>query len=340
MSPSPWWDGGRPVVITGGGGFLGSHLAARLSSIRPEGGRIIAVDDGTRDCFSALHRSAPPGVERLHGDVRDAGRWLPELGSPSVVVHCAALAGVSTYYTRPHDVLAVNGLGTVAVVEAAAALRPALLINLSTSEVYGAHAAGAREDGPASPGPVGDPRWTYATSKLFAESWVLHAHRAGRLRALSVRPFNVYGPGQLGEGAVRNLAEAAVLGAPLRITGDGQQSRTWCYVDDFIDAILLLAAAPQAWGRTFNIGDAERLVAVDDLAQILIEEADSPSVIEHVPHPGQDVAIRWPDTTAIRVATGWSPQVSLEEGLRRTLGFWRSHLAGPEGLASIYPPSP
>jgi nucleoside-diphosphate-sugar epimerase len=326
VSAGPWWEGGRPVVITGGGGFLGGQLALRLARIAPPGARVVVVDDDTRRCLDSLAPALPAGIVKLRADVRDAGRWLPEVGAASVIVHCAALAGVSTYYQRPHDVLAVNGLGTVALVEAAVTLAPALFLNLSTSEVYGANAAGAREDGPAAPGPVGDPRWTYATSKLFAESWVLMAHRAGRLPAVSLRPFNVYGPGQLGEGAVRNFCEAAVRGLPLRVTGDGRQRRSWCHVDDFLDALFAVAADSRHWGRAYNVGDEGRRVEMGELARRIQGIAGMGSPVELVPHQGQDVLERWPDTTSIRSATGWAPRVDLDVGLRQTVAWWRERV--------------
>lgn len=324
---SPWFQDGKPVLITGGRGFLGSHLALRLAAAAPPGAIIHVVDDGTRDALSHLVPH-PPGAIRTHrADIRQTRHWLSDLGPFSVVVHCAALAGVSTYYQRPHDVLAVNGFGTARLVEQLSLDPPALLVNLSTSEVYGGEADGAREDGPTAIGTIDDPRWTYATSKLYAESVVLHAHRAGALPAVSVRPFNIYGPGQVGEGAVRNFAEAAVRGEALRVTGVGSAVRSWCYVEDFCDAVFALAASPTSWGRTYNVGHPGTRISMRGLAERIRDLAGSTSVIEAVPHPGRDIALRWPRIDRIQDAVGWSPRVVLDEGLQATLAHWRAAVA-------------
>ncbi len=319
---APWFADGRPVLITGGRGFLGSHLALRLAALAPDGCEVVSVDNGTRDCFASLGIEPPSNLRFIEGDVRDPGAWLEQVGDPSVVIHCAALAGVSTYYKSPASVLQVNGLGTSRLLDALTARRaPDLFVNLSTSEVYGRDAAGADEDGPTPVGPVHDPRWTYAASKVFGEQLVLH--HEGVTQKVSVRPFNVYGPGQVGEGAIRNFSEAAVRGPQLSVTGDGSQSRAWIYVDDFVDAVMTLAETPSAWGRTYNVGNPDTLVGTLALAEEINELAGNAAGVKLVPHPGQDVRARWPRTERLIAATGWQAQVGLTEGLRRTVAFWR-----------------
>ncbi len=326
----PWFEHGRPVVITGGRGFLGSHLALRLAHAHPEG-RVVAVDNGTRDCFSALGIAPPPNLEFVTGDVRAPQDWLPRIGRPSVVVHLAALAGVSTYYRDPLSVLEVNGLGTARLLrlltDEHSDLRPSLFLNVSTSETYGPHAAGADEREPTPVGPISDPRWTYAASKVFAEHWTFATARTTGLPVVSVRPFNVYGPGQIGEGAVRIFCERAVRGESLSVTGDGSPTRSWIFVDDFVDALLALVATPASWGATYNVGRPEDLVTTRRLAERILVLAQAPGALVFVPHPGQDVQERWPRTDALRAATGWAPRVGLDEGLSRTIAFWRRHVA-------------
>lgn len=323
---APWFSGGRPVVITGGRGFLGSHLALRLARSVPDG-QVVCVDNGTRDCFSSLDEEAPANLRFVTADVRQPGPWLREIGRPSVVVHLAALAGVSTYYERPRSVLEVNGMGTARILDLLVSedgdLRPELFINVSTSEVYGPDAAGADESQPTPVGPISDPRWTYAASKVFAEHWTFATARMTGLPVVSVRPFNVYGPGQIGEGAVRNFCERAVRGETLSVTGDGSQTRSWLYVDDFVDALLALARTPSAWGATYNVGRPEDLVTTLDLAERIVRGAGAGSTVRLIPHPGQDVRERWPRTEALRSATDWRAQVGLDDGLSRTIAFWR-----------------
>jgi nucleoside-diphosphate-sugar epimerase len=281
------------------------------------------VDDGTRDCYAALGIEPPEALRFVQGDVRRPQDWLPGIGPCSVVVHLAALAGVSTYYRIPHTVMEVNGLGTARLLEALAPDPPSLFVNVSTSEVYGRDAGGADESEPTPIGPVSDPRWTYACSKIFAEHLVFATARTTGLNVVSVRPFNVYGPGQMGEGAVRNFSSLAVRGEQLKVTGDGSASRAWIYVDDFVDAILALADTPSAWGSSYNVGKPDTLVSTRDLAERINAAAGSDAGIEYVPHPGQDVRARWPRTEAIRAATDWVPKVDLVEGLARTVAFWQ-----------------
>lgn len=311
------------MLVTGGRGFLGSHFALRLASMAPPGGEVVCVDDGTRDCYAALGITPPPNLRFIRGDVRRPQDWLPEIGPCSAVVHFAALAGVSTYYRIPHTVMEVNGLGTARLLEAIQEHPPALFVNVSTSEVYGRDAEGADESGPTPIGPTSDPRWTYACSKIFAEHLVFAAARTTGLNVVSVRPFNVYGPGQMGEGAVRNFASLAVRGEQLKVTGDGSPTRAWIYVDDFVDAVLALAARRTAWGRTYNVGKPDTLVSTRDLAERINTAAGNEAGIAYVPHPGQDVRARWPRTEAIHDATGWVPAVALDEGIARTVAFWR-----------------
>jgi len=320
---APWFRDGRPVLVTGGRGFLGSHICLRLCDLAPAGAEVVAVDNHTRDCFAALGREAPANLRFVTGDVREPEAWLDRVGRPSVVVHCAALAGVSTYYRDPASVVEVNGLGTARLLDALARRGPAeLFVNLSTSEVYGRHAEAADEDGPTAVGPVSDPRWTYASSKVFAEHLLFARVRSGQLAAVSLRPFNVYGPGQVGEGAVRIFAERSLRSETLQVTGDGSQTRAWLYVDDFVAALMAVVATPASWGRTYNVGDPEALTSMLELARRIAALAGGGSTVELVPHPGQDVLHRWPKTDAIRAATGWAPRVGLDDGLRRTLSFW------------------
>ena len=157
---------------------------------------------------------------------------------------------------------------------------------------------------------------------MFAEHLVLSRARMGQLAAVSLRPFNVFGPGQMGEGAVRNFAALAVRGENLKVTGDGSATRAWLYVDDFVEAVLAVVATPQSWGRSYNVGNPDTLVSTKDLATRILEAAGRGGQVEYVPHPGTDVRARWPKTEALRTATGWSAKIGLDEGIARTVAFW------------------
>ena len=312
------------MLVTGGRGFLGSHLCLRLAAMAPQGCEVLSLDNGTRDCFAALGQEAPSALRFIEGDLLHPEQWLAEVGRPSVVVHCAALAGVSTYYKRPTAVLHVNGIGSARLLEALVSLGPELVVNLSTSEVYGPHAEGVRESDLTPVGPVSDPRWSYAASKIFAEHLLFATAREHGLPVVSLRPFNVYGPGQVGEGAVRNFCARAASGEALTVTGDGSPTRAWLFVDDFTRAVLAVAAEASCWGRTYNVGDPKARVSTLELATRINELAKSDVPVEFEPHQGQDVLHRWPCVDALTEATGWRPQVGLNEGLQRTLEFWRA----------------
>lgn len=318
----PWFADDRPVLVTGGRGFLGSHICLRLAAMAPPGCEVISLDNGTRDCFAALGVAAPPELRFIDGDLLEPEAWLHHVGSPSVVVHCAALAGVSTYYKNPTAVLKVNGIGSARLFDALLGLGPELVVNLSTSEVYGPHAEGVRESDLTPVGPVSDPRWAYAASKVFAEHLLFATALEHGLGVVSLRPFNVYGPGQVGEGAVRNFCARAVRGEALTVTGDGSPTRAWLYVDDFTSAVFAVVGESRCWGRTYNVGDPDARVSTLQLAMRINELAENAAPVEFEPHPGQDVLHRWPRVDALVEATGWQPQVALDEGLRRTVEFW------------------
>ncbi len=319
----PWFADDRPVLVTGGRGFLGSHLCLRLAEIAPQGCEVFSVDNGTRDCFAALGKPAPASLRFIEGDLLAPEAWISQVGRPSVVVHCAALAGVSTYYNRPTAVLQVNGIGSARLLDAVIPLEPKLVVNLSTSEVYGPHAEGVRESDLTPVGPVSDPRWAYAASKVFAEHLLFATAREHALNVVSLRPFNVYGPGQVGEGAVRNFCERAARGESLTVTGDGSPSRAWLYVDDFINAIFAVVGEEACWGKAYNVGDPKARLSTLELATRINELAHNVAPVEFKPHQGQDVQHRWPRVDALVEATGWKAQVGLDEGLLHTLEFWR-----------------
>ena len=163
----------------------------------------------------------------------------------------------------------VNVIGTYNVLEAALATRETLerFVDFSTSEVFGTHAFRVDETHVTTQGSVGEARWTYAVSKLAGEHMSRAYYDEFGLPTVSVRPFNVYGPGQIGGGAIRAFIEAALEGRELVIHGDGSQIRAWCYVDDMVEALLCCLEHPAAVGESFNVGNARSAVTIYDLAQ-------------------------------------------------------------------------
>jgi UDP-glucose 4-epimerase len=314
---------GRRIVLTGGTGFLGAHLALELALDN----RVTLFDNGRRN---ALDRVAPTGLTGavvLRGDIRDLYAVRRAVDGADLVVHLAAIAGVHSYYETGVETMEVNFIGTRTVLAAVREAAPNLqrFVNFSTSEVYGALALNAREDAPTPIGPVGEPRWTYAASKVAAEHLCLACHRQYGLPVVSLRPFNIYGPGQVGEGAVQILVRRAIAGEPLEVTGDGRQVRAWCYVSDLVEAVKRALTVPAAVGGVFNVGNPAAAVSMLDLAERIRRLADSTSQIVFRPHPGADVQVRVPDIARARSVLGFEPAVDLDEGLRRTIAWFREN---------------
>jgi len=321
---------GRRILVTGGLGFIGSRLIERLV----DSNQVTVFDSARRD---ALHYSPAKGHRNLRivkGDVLDKDALAAAVGDASLVLHLAAIAGVSSYYREPAATFRVNLLGTLNLIDALRGRKLELFVDFSTSEVFGPHAEHVSESSPTVQGDLNDRRWCYAVSKLAGEMLGRCHFWEDGLPACVVRPFNVYGPGQVGEGVVSNFAAAVAQGRPLRVTGDGSQRRALCHIDDFLDGLLAILERPDATrGRTFHLGDERHVVSVLELAQRMAAWAVPPVPIEHVAHPGQDVVVRVPDCTAARRLLGYAPRRGLEQGLRETVEWFRATRAW-ESLAS------
>jgi UDP-glucose 4-epimerase len=245
------------------------------------------------------------------------------------IVHCAAIAGVDTVRESPVRTMRVNMVGTYNVLEAALATADSLerLVEFSTSEVFGTHAINAREGQVTTIGSVGEARWTYAVSKLAGEHMAHAYHDELGLPAVTVRPFNVYGPGQVGGGAIRAFIEAALAGDDLVIHGDGSQIRAWCYVDDMVEAVLLCLEHPRAVGQSFNVGHPRSTVTIYDLARRIKLLTGCPGELVFQPLHYADVEIRIPNVEKARELLGFEARVELDEGLERTIAWYRSAAA-------------
>lgn len=311
---------GKRLFLTGGGGFIGSHLCERLV----ETNRITVYDDGTRDALRYTRLLDHPNLTLVRGSVLDRDLLARSAHGAEVVVHLAAVAGVSNYYRRPVDTMRTNFLGTSNVLEVAREVRPQLFVNFSTSEVYGPKATDAREAENTSQGEVRVSRWTYSVSKLAGEHLCFAYRRQFGLPVVSIRPFNVYGARQVGEGAVQIFAPLALRGEPITVHNDGAQTRAWCHVDDLVDGFLLAAESERAVGETFNIGNPQETVTVLTLARMVIAACRSRSEIVFAPfEPDGDVRERSPNVDKAASLLGFKPRVSLQEGLERTVAWYR-----------------
>jgi len=312
---------GERILVTGGAGFIGSTFASRLV----DHNTIVALDTFDRDALRHHPDLAEhPNFIVKKGSILEPDQIRDAADGCTMIVHCAAVAGVDTVMNHPARVMRVNLIGTWNVLEAAAQV-PGLkrFIDFSTSEVYGAHAWEVGETSDAVVGAVGEPRWTYAVSKLAAEHSTWTFHREFGLPTVTLRPFNVYGPRQIGEGAVHRFVRQALSGQEITVHDDGNQVRSWCYVDDFVDALMRCCTQNDAVGKSFNIGNPRATVTTLHLAQEVVRAAGADVPIRFVPWGKANVHLRVPDITQSREILGFEPAVDLAEGLAKTIAWYR-----------------
>ena len=313
---------GKRIVITGGAGFIATTLARELV----ERNEILAIDNLHRDALSGTELAGHPNFSFRQGDVLDAQLLVELARGATHIVHCAAIAGVETVLESPVRTMRVNVIGTYNALEAALATKDSLerFVDFSTSEVFGTHAYNVSEGQVSTIGSVGEARWTYAVSKLAGEHMAHAYHDELGLPTVTVHPFNVFGPGQIGGGAIRAFMEAALAGRDLTIHGDGSQIRAWCYVDDMVEGLLLALEHENAIGESFNIGNARSAVTIFDLARRIKQLSGCPGELVFQPIHYLDVELRIPNVDKARTLLGFEPEVELDEGLEKTIAWYRA----------------
>jgi dTDP-glucose 4,6-dehydratase len=312
----------RQAVITGGAGFIGSHLCERLL------GAGVAVA-----CLDNFATSSPDNVAHLLGspDFRlvdcDVTRPLRVPGEVGLVLHFASAASPVDYLRLPIETLEAGAAGTRNALSLAED-KNARFVLASTSEVYGDPLRHPQsEDYWGNVNPVG-PRSVYDEAKRYAEALTTAYRNSRQADTAIVRIFNTYGPRMRPHDgrAIPTFIRQALAGEPLTVTGDGSQTRSVCYVDDTVTGILTLAASDFA--GPVNIGGSQELTVLR-LAETVRDLAGSASPVEFVPRPADDPSVRCPDTSLAQRRLGWRPVVTLEAGLRRTIDwFATAHLQG------------
>jgi UDP-glucose 4-epimerase len=313
---------GKRIFVTGGAGFIATTLGKRLVGDN----EIVALDNLHRDALSGSALADHPNFTLHQGDVLDAELVTELARGATHIVHCAAIAGVDTVRESPVRTMRVNLIGTYHALEAAIATLPTLerFLDFSTSEVFGQHAFNVREGQVSTIGSVGEARWTYAVSKLAGEHMAHAYHDELGLPAVTVHPFNVFGPSQIGGGAIRAFIEAALAGRDLVVHGDGSQIRAWCYVDDMVEAALLCLERPEAVGHSFNVGNPRSAVTIYDLAQRVKRLTGCSGEIVFQPLHYADVELRIPNVEKAREILGFEARVELDEGLSRTIAWYKA----------------
>ena len=314
-------------MLTGGAGFIGTTLSRRLI----DDNEIVVLDNLHRDALASTDLADHPNLTFVQADVLDAAAVADTLSGATHVVHLAAIAGVDTVLESPVRTMRVNLIGTYNVLEAAHATQETVerLVDFSTSEVFGRHAYKVEEVHETAQGSVGEARWTYAVSKLAGEHLAHSYYDELGLPTCSLRPFNVYGPGQIGGGAIRAFIETILAGDDLVIHGDGSQIRAWCYVDDLVDALLLVLERPEAVGEVYNIGNPRSVVTVFDLAMRIRRLMGSVADVTFRPLHYTDVEMRIPNIDKARRELRWEPLIDLDEGLAKTIAWYRERQPAP-----------
>ncbi len=314
-------DKGTNVLVTGGAGFVGSHLVRSLL----EAGHRVRVLDNLSTGHMANLAEVQGDIEFLEGDIRNADTCDSAVGGVQCIYHLAALASVSRSMDDPATTHAVNVNGTVNLLESARRTGVRRMVFSSSSSVYGdAPALPKQED--AEP----LPRSPYAASKLASEQYVLAYARAGLIEGVALRYFNVFGPRQDPNGpyaaVIPLVMRSALNGSPMRIYGDGTQTRDFTYIDNVVHANLLASSVParQCNGSVVNVGGGARVSLLDVVDVLRVETGSEIPVTHDAPRPG-DVMHSLASLVRAREVLGYVPIVNVHEGLRRTWEWTTQH---------------
>jgi UDP-glucose 4-epimerase len=313
----------KRIVITGGGGFIAVTLAEMLS----EDNEIILYDlNFENNAYSFSNLKNKRNVTPMIGDIMNVDELDKVVQGADIIIHMAARIGVQKVIKDALNTLEINYIGASNI------LRSSLessncerVIMFSTSEIFGVNAFDVAENGNSTFAPVEDIRWCYAISKLASEHLALSYYRQKGLPTVIVRPFNVFGPKRIGDHVVIRFVVKALKGEDLEAYGDGTQIRSWCYVDDFCDALIRCIEKPAAVGQSFNIGNARNTVTIYDLARKIIALSGSKSKINFKPVDFRDIELRVPNTNKARDVLGFIPATDLDDGLLRTIEWAKAN---------------
>ncbi|MBT4098315.1 MAG: NAD-dependent epimerase/dehydratase family protein [Gemmatimonadetes bacterium] len=314
------------VLITGGAGFIGSHLAERHLSM---GDEVDIIDNlSTSDMTNVQHLESHENCNCVIDDILNVDVMRKLVSGCDLIYHLAAAVGVEYVLQNPLQTLTTNIRGTEIVLELANEQKKRVVL-LSTSEIYGKKNGHVpfREDSDRILGPTTVVRWSYSTTKAVDELLALAYWREKRLPTTIVRPFNVIGPRQTGRYGmvVPRFIRQALLGDPITVYDNGEQTRCWTYIDDAVDGLIALAQSDDAAGEILNLGSNFES-SIKDLAIKIKAQTNSDSEIAFIPFSEtrrnglyEDLVYRAPDLEKIRGLVGYDPKVDLDEALRRII---------------------
>lgn len=309
----------KKIFITGGAGFIGSKLAGLLC----DDNEIVIFDNLDRNTIKFTGLLDKQSITMIEGNVLDAVAVKNAMTGADIVVHAAAIAGIDTVIKDPVKTMEVNMIGTANILRAA--LENGVsnrVLEFSTSEIFGSMAYRVSEDMNTVSGSAGEARWVYAVSKLAGEHLTSAYYKMHGLPTVTIRPFNVYGPGQTGEGAIQIFIRKALKNDDIYIYGDGTQIRAWCYVDDMVAGLLCALENERAIGESFNIGNSRAITTIYGLAEIICRVLNSSSRIVFKDPLSADIELRIPETKKALDLLGFKAKVDLEDGIIRTAEWY------------------
>lgn len=315
----------KRILLTGGAGFIGSKICEFYSNDN----EVLIYDNFSRDSLK-YKKIKTKNVTVIKGDILDFEklRKTCENFKPQIAIHLAAIAGVDTVIHKPLLTMEVNINGTLNFLKSLLKYRHYLqrVVNFSTSEVLGSYAYKSNEKSQTNFAPVGEARWTYSISKVTGEHLTYSYYKEFNYPVVTIRPFNIYGPGQIGEGAIHVFIRNAVENKNIEIHGDGDQIRSWCYIDDMIKGIHLVLTNKKAIGEIFNIGNPKGTITISSLAEKIISLCKTKSKIVYVPKTYVDIELRIPSIEKAQTILGFKPEVDLDTGIIKTFKWYKKIL--------------
>ena len=314
----------KNIFITGGGGFIGTSIAEILA----DSNHIILYDlNFHRNAYNFSKLVGHPNVTLVEGDIMDGEKLRRTTEGVDMVIHLAAIVGVQNVIQNTIKTLNINVQGTALLLSTVSLLPLERFIFLSTSEVFGIDAYQVSENANSTFGPVDEARWCYAISKVTGEHLVQSYHREHDLPTVIIRPFNIFGPKRIGDHAILRFIYWALHHKPIIVHDNGEAIRSWCYIDDFCDAVIRCLEKPEAIGHSFNIGNSRNTLTMYELAKRVIQLCDSNSTIQFRSINYSDVRVRVPNTLGAHMSLDYTPKIEIEEGILKSKAWYEEHFS-------------